>query len=273
MGKRSLIILVGLIVVSIFLVYKFVDGKKSAEDQATSSSSKTAQQLYKRAIDYKKNYEKLKAKEVYQEILSDYSDFENIESAQKELEDLNIEIITSSVETSQTVIHDVQSGDTLGKLAKKYNTTIELIKIRNDLKSNVIRIGQRISIWTGSFNIFVDKSQNIFMLRNNDEIVKTYTVSTGKDVGVTPIGEFVIVNKLINPVWFNKGVVVPPESPANVLGSRWMGFDLSGYGIHGTIYPETIGSHETAGCVRMHNEDVEEVYSMVPRGIKVVIVD
>ena len=272
MNKKVLIFAIGLIIV-IFFVIISTKSKESILKQQEDISAETPQQLYKRAIDHKKNYEKLKAKEIYQKILSDYSDFENIESVQKELEDLNIEIITSSVETPQTVIHDVQSGDTLGKLAKKYGTTIELIKMRNDLKSNVIRIGQRLSIWTGSFNIFVDKSQNIFMLRNNDEIVKTYTVSTGKDVSVTPIGEFIIINKLINPVWFNKGVVLPPESPANVLGSRWMGFDLSGYGIHGTIYPETIGSHETAGCVRMHNEDVEEIFSMVPRGIKVVIVE
>lgn len=272
MNKKVLIFVVGLII-TIFFMAISTKSKESILKQQEDISAETPQQLYKRAIDYKKNYEKLKAKEIYQKILSDYSDFENIESVQKELEDLNIEIITSSVETPQTVIHDVQSGDTLGKLAKKYGTTIELIKMRNDLKSNVIRIGQRLSIWTGSFNIFVDKSQNIFMLRNNDEIIKTYTVSTGKDVSVTPIGEFIIVNKLINPVWFNKGVVLPPESPANVLGSRWMGFDLSGYGIHGTIYPETIGSHETAGCVRMYNEDVEEIFSMVPRGIKVVIVE
>ena len=272
MNKKVLIFAIGLIIV-IFFVIISTKSKESILKQQEDISAETPQQLYKRAIDHKKNYEKLKAKEIYQKILSDYSDFENIESVQKELEDLNIEIITSSVETPQTVIHDVQSGDTLGKLAKKYGTTIELIKMRNDLKSNVIRIGQRLSIWMGSFNIFVDKSQNIFMLRNNDEIVKTYTVSTGKDVSVTPIGEFIIVNKLIDPVWFNKGVILPPESPANVLGSRWMGFDLSGYGIHGTIYPETIGSHETAGCVRMHNEDVEEIFSMVPRGIKVVIVE
>ena len=218
MNKKVLIFVIGLIIAIFFMVIS-TKSKESILKQQEDISVETPQQLYKRAIDHKKNYEKLKAKEIYQKILSDYSDFENIESVQKELEDLNIEIITSNVETPQTVIHDVQSGDTLGKLAKKYGTTIELIKMRNDLKSNVIRIGQRLSIWTGSFNIFVDKSQNIFMLRNNDEIVKTYTVSTGKDVSVTPIGEFIIVNKLIDPVWFNKGVVLPPESQLMFWGA------------------------------------------------------
>ncbi len=50
---------------------------------------------------------------------------------------------------------------TLAELAKKHGTTIELIKRSNNLSSNVIRIGQKLRIWTGTFNIFVDKSQNI----------------------------------------------------------------------------------------------------------------
>jgi len=67
--------------------------------------------------------------------------------------------------------------------------------------------------------------------------------------------------------------VVPPESPQNVLGTRWLGFDLQGYGIHGTVEPETIGQQVTAGCVRMVNEQVEELYTIVPIGTKVKIVD
>ncbi len=182
-----------------------------------------------------------------------------------------LETITSNKASSQTVSYEVQMGDTLGKLAQNYGTTINLIKERNSLKNDVIQIGQQLSIWTGKFNIFVSKSKNILELKNNNVIVKTYTVSTGKDTSVTPVGEFTIVDKLIDPVWFNKGVTVPAGSPANALGTRWLGFNLPGYGIHGTIEPKTIGFHETAGCVRMRNEDVEELYSIVPTGTKVII--
>jgi len=184
-----------------------------------------------------------------------------------------LETITSNQQTSQTVVYEVQIGDTLGKLAQNYGTTIDLIKKRNNLKSDVIQVGQQLSIWTGKFNIFVSKSKNILVLKNNNENVKTYTVSTGKDTSVTPVGEFTIVSKLVNPVWFNKGVTVPAGSPTNALGTRWLGFNLPSYGIHGTIEPKTIGSYETAGCVRMRNEDVEELYSLIPVGTKVVIVE
>ncbi len=182
-----------------------------------------------------------------------------------------LETITSNKASSQTVSYEVQMGDTLGKLAQNYGTTIGLIKERNNLKNDVIQIGQQLSIWAGKFNIFVSKSKNILELKDNNVIVKTYTVSTGKDTSVTPVGEFTIVDKLIDPVWFNKGVTVPAGSPANALGTRWLGFNLPSYGIHGTIEPKTIGSHETAGCVRMRNEDVEELYSIVPTGTKVII--
>ena len=231
-----------------------------------------AGQLYAEALNLKQNGDLLKAKEIYQKILSDFSDYEKIDVIQKELDDLNIRIIFSNTPAPKTLIHEVQTGDTLGGIAQKYGTTMDLIKIGSHLSGNVIRVGQKLRIWKGNFNIFVDKSQNILILKDGEEVVKTYRVATGQN-NSTPVGQFKIINKLVDPVWFNKGIVVPPESPANVLGSRWMGFDIPGYGIHGTIEPETIGKQTTAGCVRMVNQDAEELYTIVPIGTPVVIVD
>lgn len=67
--------------------------------------------------------------------------------------------------------------------------------------------------------------------------------------------------------------MVPFGDPKNILGSRWMGISHPGYGIHGTTEPGSIGKNVTAGCVRLKNEDVEELYSIVPEGTEVVIVD
>jgi lipoprotein-anchoring transpeptidase ErfK/SrfK len=149
---------------------------------------------------------------------------------------------------------------------------MERLKRNTNLSGNVIKVGQKLRIWTGKFNIFIDKSQNLLTLKDGDEILKVYHVSTGAG-NITPVGNFKIKSRLVDPVWFNKGIVVPPESPQNVLGTRWLGFDLPGYGIHGTIEPETIGQQVTAGCVRMRNEEVEELYNIIPRGTDVVIVD
>ncbi|OGX35481.1 MAG: hypothetical protein A3C36_02240 [Omnitrophica WOR_2 bacterium RIFCSPHIGHO2_02_FULL_52_10] len=246
---------------------------KRADVQPVTGEVLSAKQLFVQAEGLKDKGEIIEARQQYQKILSDYPDFPEVEKVQKDLETLNMSLIFSNTEApDKTVIHEVQTGDTLERVAKKYGTTIDLIKRSNNLSTDVIKVGQKLRIWTGKFNVFVDKSQNLLTLRDGEEILKVYQVSTGEG-NVTPIGKFKIESRLIDPVWFNKGLVVPPESPQNVLGTRWLGFDLKGYGIHGTIDPETIGQQVTAGCVRMRNEDVEEIFSIVPIGTEVVIVD
>jgi len=267
------ILIGGAVVVAIVISLSMFFSRKKVDVQTTFGQEASAEQLYAQALDLKKEGDILKAKASYERILTDHPDFINIEKMQTELENLNMELIFSNTAIpGRTMIHEVQIGDTLGELAKKHGTTIDLIKRSNRLTSNVIRVGQRLRIWIGTFNLFIDKSQNLLTLKDQDEVLKVYTVSTG-DGNITPVGTFKIVSRLVDPVWFNKGIVVPPESPQNVLGSRWLGFDLSGYGIHGTIEPETIGRQVTAGCVRMHNKDVEELYNIIPRGTRVVIVD
>ncbi|MBU2222104.1 MAG: L,D-transpeptidase, partial [Candidatus Omnitrophica bacterium] len=132
--------------------------------------------------------------------------------------------------------------------------------------------GRKIKVWTAPFSIVVDKSQNTLLLKTGEEVFKTYMASTGAN-NSTPVGIFKIVNKLPNPTWYKAGAVVPPGSPENVLGSRWLGFDLAGYGIHGTVEPESLGKQVTQGCVRLANPEVEELYTIVPVGAEVTIVD
>ena len=186
---------------------------------------------------------------------------------------LNMDLILSKTEIEgKTAMYEVKSGDTLGKIAKQYGTTADLIRKSNGLTKDVIRLGDKIRIWTAPFNITVDKSQNVLTLKTGDEILKVYTVSTGKN-NSTPVGEFTINTKLKNPTWYKSGAVIQPDSADNALGTRWMGFDLKGYGIHGTIEPKAIGQQVTAGCVRMLNEQVEELYDLIPTGTKVTITD
>ena len=241
-------------------------------DGDSKNNNVSTQALYEQAQQLQNDGKKLEAKELYKNILQDSPDFDRVETIQTQLSDLNLEIITSNTQTPETVLHEVVSGDSLGKLAKKYNTTIDLIKKSNNINQDVIRVGQKLRIWTTPFNILVDKSQNILILKAGDEVIKVYTVSTGTN-NSTPLGTFKITTKLMDPVWFKSGAIIPPESSENVLGSRWMGFDIAGYGIHGTVEPEKIGQQATAGCVRMINKDIEEIYTLIPTGTEVTIVD
>lgn len=269
LNKRVLLI-GGVAVVAVVLgVILFVNKIPS---RGFAASSLAIQELYDSALALEEKNELFEAKEAYQKIISDYPDYKDIAGVQKRLETLAIKIIFSATATPKTENYEVKPGDSIAKIAKQYNTTIELIKRSNNLVSDMIRVGQRLRVWKGVFSVFVDKSQNILILKSDDEVVKVYNVATGKN-NSTPVGTFKVVDKLVNPVWFKSGAIVPPESPDNILGTRWMGFDVPGYGIHGTTDPNSVGQQLTAGCVRMLNEEVEEIYSLLPAGTQVTIVD
>ncbi len=257
-------IVAALILVVLMIVVFAVRPKNGQPVVSVTPSSVTAKKLYEDAVKLENQGQKLEAKAIYQKILNEHADFDQMETIQKNLGDINLNIILSNAETPDTVMHEVQPGDSLGKLSKQYGTTIDLIKVSNGLNSDVIRVGQRLRIWKGKFSIFVDKSQNVLILKSGDEVVKVYNVSTGTN-NSTPVGTFKITSKLTDPVWFKSGAIGPPESPDNVLGTRWMGLDLAGYGIHGTTEPDKIGQQVTAGCVRMRNEEVEQLYTIIPK--------
>ena len=298
---RKIIIIIGVIVVIISLFLFFVGRTKDKFQSLQNRLEKArltikngdlrkAEEIYKNIIYEYKNSEDaalvmeglanlyymqnqlLKAKNLYKDIINQYPEDDIIRKTQKKLWQLEIDILFSGIVTENSAIYEVQPGDTLSKIAGKFNTTISLIKRCNDLKSDTIRPNNRLKVVTVDFSIIVDKSQNVLTLKANDEVLKIYVVSTGED-NHTPTGEFKIVNKLRNPVWYKTGAIVPAESPKNILGSHWMGLSIKGYGIHGTTEPESLGRQITEGCIRMSNEDVEELFTIAPRGTKVTIVD
>ena len=99
--------------------------------------------------------------------------------------------------------------------------------------------------------------------------MKRYKVGIGKD-GTSPIGEFTIKDKLVNPTYYGPDGVIAADDPKNPLGEYWIDIGDS-YGIHGTIEPDSIGKAESRGCIRMTNKDAEEVYGFLGVGAKVII--
>ena len=171
-----------------------------------------------------------------------------------------------------STLYEVKRGDHLTSISKRFKTTAECLKKINALVSDRLVPGMKLKIPNYKFSVIVDKSQNTLTLKGDEEVLKIYPVATGLN-NSTPIGVFKIKDKLENPTWYKAGAVVPHGSPQNVLGTRWMGITKAGYGIHGTTEPEKIGQQVTAGCVRMKNEDVEELYGFLPLGTEVTVVD
>lgn len=214
----------------------------------------------------------LEAKQLYQQILQQNPTSEVATSAQQRLGEVNLKLILSPTITPDSVAYVVQPGDTLSKIAKKSHTTVELLKISNGLTNDRIRPDQRLKVTKASFSVIVDKSQNTLTLKSTEEILKVYRCATGAG-GITPVGSFKIASRIVDPPWFTPDGVIPPGDPRNALGSRWLGFDQPGYGIHGTTDPASIGKPVTHGCVRLLNSDVEELFALLPEGTSVTIVE
>ena len=100
--------------------------------------------------------------------------------------------------------------------------------------------------------------------------LKVFPVAVGAADSPSPAGEFQIINRLSNPTYYRPGKVIP-AGPDNPLGSRWVGLNLKGYGIHGTNAPRTIGKAASHGCIRMAKRDLEQFFEMVHVGDTVAI--
>lgn len=167
----------------------------------------------------------------------------------------------------------VEAGDTLGKIASKYKVSPELLARINGLRSmNMIRLGQSLKIIKGPFRAIVDKQSFSLDVYLDQTFVRHYKSGLGTD-GSTPTGEWRVSTKLVNPTYYppRGGQIVAADDPENPLGERWIGLiGIDGeavgqlrYGIHGTIEPESIGQNASLGCIRLYNEDVEELYTFL----------
>jgi len=194
---------------------------------------------------------------------------------------INILLVTTPAPMPEKIDYIVKKGDSLEKIARKFGTTVALLQKSNELpRPDYLKAGDRLRVLTGKFSLTVSKSRNDMVVHLNGDFFKRYPVGTGK-YGKTPTGTFVVRDKVVDPVWWHPdGRELPPGHPENILGSRWIALkatgctpDIRGYGIHGTTNDATVGKAESAGCVRMRNADVEELFDLIPLDTPVVITD
>lgn len=143
--------------------------------------------------------------------------------------------------------------------------------LRKINRQKELMAGMRIFIPVDQDNIFIDKGLRRLVWFRGATIIKIYSIAIGKKETETPEGDYRIVDKIANPTWYKEHEVIPPGDPKNLLGTRWLGLDHKGYGIHGTKNPHSIGLAASHGCVRMLNRDVEELFDWIPIGTRVLI--
>ena len=137
------------------------------------------------------------------------------------------------------------------------NATTRAALGSGDLES--LYTGPRSLSHHGRIELVLDIRLTILIIYDHGKVLAIYPVAMGKDGKPTPVGNFRVIEKAI---W------------GGGFGSRWMGLDVPWgvYGIHGTNRPWTIGGYESAGCVRMFNSDIEQLYDLVSPGTPVHII-
>jgi lipoprotein-anchoring transpeptidase ErfK/SrfK len=105
---------------------------------------------------------------------------------------------------------------------------------------------------------------------DDGQVLKIYPIAVGTRGTPSPNGDFVIINHAKNPTYRHGNKEIAPGKD-NPLGSRWMGLNLKGYGIHGTNVQSSVGKESSHGCFRMRKSDVEELYDLVRVGDAVMI--
>jgi lipoprotein-anchoring transpeptidase ErfK/SrfK len=125
--------------------------------------------------------------------------------------------------------------------------------------------------------IVITRGVNTLKLYDGRRLVRTFHVATGQSAYPTPGGVWRIVDLQRNPWWhpptsaWARGLKPIPPGPSNPLGTRWMGLDASGVGIHGTNAPASIGYSLSHGCIRMQVPEAEWLFQHVRLGTPVVV--
>ncbi len=183
--------------------------------------------------------------------------------------------------------YTVQPGDFLIAIGARFGVSAELIARQNAIRySAVIHPGQRLQIHHPHIvpallddGILINIPQRMLFHFSDGQLLAAYPVGLGKPTWPTPGGEFEIVSRVKNKTWKvpisiqeemrreGKAVLeeVPP-GPDNPLGAHWLGLSLRGFGIHGTIAPSSVYQFRSHGCIRLHPDDIAELFEQTEVG-------
>ena len=189
--------------------------------------------------------------------------------------------------------YEIQTGDYLTKIGARYGVAPQVIARENGIDDpDFILAGMKLAIANRHLipphrgdGIVINVPQRLLFLFQRGALIAHYPVGLGRADWPTPLGQFRIAHKEQEKPWCvppsiqeemrEKGMqvldVVPP-GPDNPLGEYWLGLDRGGVGIHGTIAPASVYHFRSHGCIRLHADDVADLYPRVAEGTRVRIV-
>ena len=178
----------------------------------------------------------------------------------------------------------VVRGDSLTRVGARFGVDVSTLAAANGLSASAfLREGQELQIdnrhivpasWDKG--IAINIPQRMLFYFNQPDPIRAFPVALGRPDWQTPIGPFTIASKRENPEWNvpqsiqeemrREGKAVTtcvPPGPDNPLGAYWFGLSIPGYGIHSTIAPASIYQFRTHGCIRLHPDDMAEIFPQV----------
>ena len=166
----------------------------------------------------------------------------------------------------------MERGAQIGRMTRGLNAASSVLVLlllavaeaaaQDKLTASVVAVRNR--------RILVSLPDRKLALLENGQVLRVYSVAVGARVSPSPTGHFKVVTRLSHPTYYHPGVVIPPGQD-NPLGTRWIGLDRHGYGIHGTNLPLSIGKAASHGCIRMAKPDLEQLFDEVQVGDAVEI--
>ena len=188
--------------------------------------------------------------------------------------------------------YEVKAGDTLASIGARFGVArASLIDMNKLRQPDALSIGQPLVIDNTHIvavdpraTLTINIAQRLLVFVEQDHVT-AYPVTVGRRTWPTPVGAFTIVEKETNPAWDvpisiqqemkaeGKPVITRMEaSPSNPLGAHWLRLSLPGLGIHGTNAPSSIYRFASHGCIRMHPDDVAELFGQVSAGTTGVLI-
>lgn len=180
----------------------------------------------------------------------------------------------------------VKPGDNLEAIGKKFKVPYEILMTINGIKNaRSLRAGDKIKVINGPFHGIVNSTEfTLDLYLGNNTFVKTYRIGLGAAGQETPTGRWKVKTggKLVTPTWTDQltGKTYDADDPEYPLGSRWVGLEgldgaakgRTGFALHGTKDPDSIGVRSSRGCIRLFNGDIIEVYNLMMPGYSEVLV-
>lgn len=183
--------------------------------------------------------------------------------------------------------YNVEPGDHLAAIGKKYNVPYQIImRINNIRDPKSLRAGETIKVINGPFRAVISRSTFTLDLYVQNTFVRSFKVGLGRPGYETPTGRWCVKTggKLKSPPWRNPdtGRIYQAKDKDYPLGSRWIALKglegdaqgRKGFAIHGTKKVDELGTQSSRGCIRMKDEEAIMVYDLLtPQFSEVVVVE